>query len=158
MTISRQARRLLLAAAATALIAACDRQTVYTHYEHPPTTGWDKNDTLNFRVSAIEQGGIYREEVRLRINTLYPFQGLCLIVEQQRLPMGITRSDTLNCSLIDSKGNMKGKGVTSFQYSFPLTDIELNPGDSLSIGIRHNMKREILPGITDIGVAVKLRP
>jgi hypothetical protein len=28
----------------------------------------------------------------------------------------------------------------------------LNKGDSLEIKIRHDMKREILPGISDIGI------
>ena len=142
----------LLMAVALPLTVACDRQTAYNHFEHTSVNGWEKNDTLTFDVGALERGGNYREEVGLRINSLYPFQGLCLVIEQQKLPMGIVRSDTLNCSLLDDKGNVKGKGVGYYQYSFHLTDLSLNEGDSLHISIHHNMKREILPGIADVGI------
>ena len=30
--------------------------------------------------------------------------------------------------------------------------MEIEQGDSLRINIRHNMKREILPGIADVGI------
>jgi hypothetical protein len=33
--------------------------------------------------------------------------------------------------------------------------IRLNEGDSLHVLVKHNMKREIMPGITDIGLRVE---
>ena len=92
------------------------------------------------------------EEVGLRINESYPFRSLCLIVEQTKWPAGTHRSDTLNCTLIDPDGTVMGQGISHYQYNFHLTDQQLQAGDSLHISIRHNMKREILPGIADIGV------
>ena len=47
---------------------------------------------------------------------------------------------------------MKGHGISTYQYNFHLTTLTLNEGDSLHIAVRHNMKREILPGISDIGI------
>ena len=32
----------------------------------------------------------------------------------------------------------------------------MNQGDSIHITVRHDMKREILPGVSDIGVKVEL--
>lgn len=136
---------------ATALLS-CNRKTVYDRYEPTPLAGWEKNDTLSFYISPVDEGGVYKEEVGLRINGTYPFTGLCLIVEQTVLPISVTRSDTLNCRLISDNGKVKGRGVSCYQYKFHLTNITLCKGDSMHIRVRHNMKREILPGISDVGI------
>ena len=94
-------------------------------------------------------------DLGLRINATYPFMGLTLIVEQFSYPDRKRRVDTVNCKLMDSNGKMKGYGIGSFQYTFHITDLDLQQGDSLHIGVRHDMKREILPGISDIGIILK---
>ncbi|MBQ3304050.1 MAG: gliding motility lipoprotein GldH [Clostridia bacterium] len=136
-------------------LTACNRKTEYHHYEHTPITGWEKNDTLVFDVGPIKKSGTFREEVGLRINGMYPFMSLCLVIEQTTTPGALLKRDTLNCSLIDSRGNVKGQGISNYQYNFHLNDLTLNRGDSLRICIRHNMKREILPGIADVGLLLK---
>ena len=144
---------ILLAVTITAF-AACDRLPVYSHYEHTPLSGWEKNDTISFSINPVKEAGYYREEVGLRINEDYPFQGLCLVVHQTILPSGYHHSDTLNCILIDKDGRMKGSGIKHYQYQFHINTIRLAEGDSLHIEVKHNMKREIMPGITDIGIRV----
>lgn len=134
------------------LMGSCHRKTVYDHYVHTPISGWERNDTLFLDVSPIASSGNYAETLGLRINGTYPFMGLTLIIEQTSFPQYITRKDTLNCQLIDENGTVKGQGVSYYQYTFPLTDLQLHEGDSLHIAIRHDMKREILPGIADIGI------
>jgi gliding motility-associated lipoprotein GldH len=135
------------------MLASCGgRTTVYHHYEHTPVAGWDKNDTLTFTIGPIAESNVFSEEIGLRINGLYPFMSLCLVVDQVRTPGFIIRRDTLSCSLIDQRGNIKGQGISRYQYIFHLDDIHLNSNDSLRVSIHHNMKREILPGITDVGV------
>ena len=81
--------------------------------------------------------------------------GLTLIVEQQTWPTGYMRSDTLSCNLIDEDGTILGEGISFYQYNFPMNNITLTEGDSLHVSIRHNMKREILPGISDIGLTLR---
>lgn len=136
------------------LCTACKNKTTYSHYEHVPILGWEKNDTLSFVIVPIKQSGLYQEQIGIRINGSYPFMGLTLIVEQTRFPSMETHNDTLNYELIDKEGNVKGKGVSHYQYSFPLKMLSLQENDSLSINIRHDMKREILPGISDIGISL----
>lgn len=136
---------------ATAMVS-CNRKTVFDRYEPTPIEGWEKDDTLAFNVKPIAKGGIYKEEVGLRINSTYPFTGLCLIVEQTVFPDNVTRCDTLNCRLTGADGKVKGRGVGSYQYSFHLTNVTLTKDDSLHIRIRHHMRREILPGISDVGI------
>lgn len=139
------------------VLTSCDFNTVYDKYDHTPIAGWEKNDTLTFDVPRMAHAGIYREELGLRINDAYPFMRLHLIVEQRLIPGERTRLDTLNCYLIDEDGNIRGQGVSYYQYTFPITQMQLQEGDSLHISIRHDMKREILPGIADIGIKLTRR-
>lgn len=131
---------------------ACKKDTVYFHYTHTPLSGWEKNDTLTFQPPVIKQAGTYSEELGLRISEGYPFMSLNLIVEQTILPSHEKRSDTLQCNLIDKQSNIQGQGVSRYQFQFPLTSFNLKEGDKLYIAVRHDMKREILPGISDIGI------
>ena len=62
--------------------------------------------------------------------------------------------DTLDCKLIDERGNVMGEGFSQYHYIFPLRTLHLNHGDLLHLSVRHSMKREILPGITDVGIKV----
>ena len=134
-------------------LTSCNRKTIYSHYEHTPIAGWEANDSLTFDVKPITTEGIYDETVGLRISSAYPFMGLTLIVDQQ-LPVGIHYIDTLHASLIDHDGTIQGLGISFFQYDFLLRSLPLNKDDSLHICIRHNMKREILPGISDVGITL----
>jgi hypothetical protein len=73
---------LALLVAVAASFVACDRKTIYVHYEHTPITGWDKSDYLNFDVPAIKEEGAYKEDIGLRVVNTYPFQGLSLVIKQ----------------------------------------------------------------------------
>lgn len=143
---------LFLTVALTLLLASCSRKTVYSHYEHTPQTGWERNDTLKFVVPVSAISGDYAEEVGLRLTSEYRFQELCLVIEQSARRPVLCRRDTLNCTLVDDRGAFQGKGTFYFQYSFPLVRQQLEPGDTLYISVRHNMKREILQGIEDVGI------
>lgn len=132
--------------------ASCNRNTIYHHYEPTPVNGWMRSDTLYFNVEPARQRAVVQREIELRMAANYPYQQLSLIVEQTTLPSSIRRRDTVNCQLISPEGKIQGHGISLYQYSCPLTDISLNEGDSLSFSIRHNMKRDVLPGIADIGI------
>ena len=45
--------------------------------------------------------------------------------------------------------------MSYYQYDFPLSTLRLKEGDSLALVVRHAMKREILPGISDVGIIAK---
>lgn len=144
---------LLAALLAVALgIASCDRKTIYTHYEHVASESWEKVDTIHFDIAPITQAGTYQETLGLRITDNYPFLGLTLSIEQTIYPKGERHTYRQDCKLIDQEGNAKGSGLTYFQYDFHVSDLNLSEGDSLHITVVHNMKREILPGICDIGI------
>ena len=139
------------------ILVSCNRKTVYDHYEHTPLTGWEKNDTLIYRMPVFDKGGDYSEILGMRISDNYPFTSICIIVDNTIIPKGnplnlSTQSDTITCSLFDSDGSIKGDGVSIFQYRTHVKNISVEEGDSLEVRVRHNMKREILNGILDIGI------
>jgi gliding motility-associated lipoprotein GldH len=134
------------------LFTACKRSTVYFHFEDVPESGWEKNDLVSFDLDKQTSDATYQEELALRINSKYPFMRLTLIVEQTIYPASHTITDTLNCNLIDERGNAIAKGISQHQYLFPLKNLQLQRADSVHLSVHHNMKREILPGITSIGI------
>ena len=139
------------------ILVSCNRKTVYDHYEHTPLTGWEKNDTLIYRMPVFDKGGDYSEILGMRISDNYPFTSICIIVDNTIIPKGnplnlSTQSDTITCSLFDSDGSIKGDGVSIFQYRNHVKKISVEEGDSLEVRVRHNMNREILNGILDIGI------
>ena len=134
------------------MLVSCDDRTVFSHYESTPVRGWERNDTLSFNIEPMQATNLYAEEIGVRITGEYPFKGLSLVVEQTVYPSNTTITDTLSCDLIDDVGHANGKGINHYQYLFPLTTLKLNKGESVHVAIRHCMKREILPGITDIGL------
>ena len=138
----------------TALIlSSCTGNKVYDQYQHTPVAGWERNDTLKFDdIARFTDTGCYTANLGLRINGYYPFMGLTLIIDKLTLPSHTIESDTINCKLIDQRGNSQGiGGISYYQYNFKLKDIMVMKGDSIVVSVRHNMKREILPGVSDIG-------
>ena len=122
---------------ATIAFSACNHAKVYDEYAHTPIAGWEKNDTLSFEIPPMAATGYYRQ-------TIYPAN------KGKR----IEKTDTLLCQLINQHGENKGQGISYYQYNFPINIYKINRGDSIHIAIRHDMKREILPGVSDIGVKI----
>ena len=134
------------------LLTACQDNTVYHRYLHTNRTGWERNDTLRFLIPPVKEAGRYSEELGLRTDGNYPFMSLTLIVDQTKGNTGAVRCDTVECKLINNQGRPTGTGINHYQYTFPLATIDLEKEEPLRIVIRHDMKRELLPGITDVGI------
>lgn len=147
----------VLAATVAFTYTSCSTDTVFYSYAHTPLSGWEKNDTLTFRVPRLSADGIYAQQLGLRMTNAFPFTSISLIVEQMVLPKGNVLTDTVRCTITDVRGNFLGDGVSSYQYLFPVREEHLHKGDSLCVRIRHNMKREILPGVSDVGLKMETR-
>lgn len=140
-----------------AVAVSCATDTVYYSYAHTPVAGWEKNDTLTFNIPGMAAPGTYSQQVGLRMTSTFPFTSISLIVEQRIMPRGKVLTDTIKCPITDIRGNFLGDGISSFQYMFPLREVTLNKKDSIHVSIRHNMKREILPGVSDIGLKMEFK-
>lgn len=143
--------------------SACSQRRVYDHYCHTPLAGWEKTDPVSFDVPPMPASGDYQTEVGLRISNDFPFMSLFLVVSEtivhanEDLPVGRpeeTKTVTLSLPLVSHDGRSLGSGLSYQQYAFPVNTLRLQQGDSLHITIRHDMKREIMPGISDIGYTV----
>lgn len=139
------------------LLASCTMKTVFSEYTHAQVEGWEKNDDVVFHVPGVKEAGEYQEDLGLRITSGYPFMRLTLVVTSRYYESGqhkpyAEQKDTLRCELLDQRGVTKGQGVGVYQYHLPVTARQLNEGDSLTVSVRHDMKREILPGVCDIGL------
>lgn len=91
-------------------------------------------------------------ELGLRTTGDYPFTSLTLSIEQRVIPAKSIKNYSIKCKLMEENGVTRGQGVSVYQFAFPVADVDLNEGDSVQIRIRHDMKREILPGIADVGI------
>lgn len=137
------------------LLGACQPRVAYHHYRHISSPGWDKSDTLHFNIPPVSQSGVYEVVAELRTDKNYPFQKINLIVSQTVIPEGAYFYDRLDCRLISQNGVIEGDGISYFQYQFHVRDMKLNQGDSIHLCISHNMKREIMPGIADVGILIR---
>lgn len=144
-----------LALAVMAAMVSCRQRTVYDGYQSTPVAGWEKNDTLSFSVNRVDTAAVYHATLGLRTTDDYPFTSITLIVEQHTYPSDRIQKDTLNLRLTDDHGNATGKGLSFRQYTFDIGDVSLESGDSVHVRIRHDMKREILPGISDVGYELR---
>jgi len=136
------------------LIGACQSGVAYHHFRHISAPGWDKSDTLHFDIAPLKESGRYEVTAELRTNKDYPFQRITLVVNQTVYPKKKESHDVLDCQLITQDGIIEGDGISYFQYQFRVGDMELNKGDSIHLCVSHNMKREIMPGITDVGICL----
>lgn len=142
----------ILTLTVAAFFASCNNKAVYSHYEHVPQEGWERIDTLFFEVPPVKEAGIYQEEIGIRTDIGFPFQSLALNVAQDVLPQGEHFQTTKNCVLYDETGMERGSGISRFQTVVYLTDVKLNAGESIRICITHNMRREMMTGVSDIGI------
>lgn len=148
-------KAILLALAMVALITtACHHGVIYNHYEHVDNDGWERTDTMHFYIPRVAESGIYRQQVMLRTNNSLPFQTVNIVVEQDIYPRGEKKRKRIDCRLVEENGHVTGQGISCYQYTFDLDKAELYEGDSLHIYVMHHMKRETMPGITDVGILV----
>ena len=138
------------------LLCGCQQQIAYHQFRHISEPGWDKTDTLHFDIAPLSVDGDYQLHAELRTDKDYPFQQLTIEVLQKVYPSKETHHDVIVCDLISETGVIEGDGISFFQYQFHVRDLSLQRGDSIHVCISHNMKREIMPGIADVGIRLSL--
>lgn len=139
-------------AMAVTLLCGCRDSRVYDHYEPVSDEGWGRNDTVRFSVSRQFRGD-YDVSLGLRFNHRYPYRDLSLILCYKVLPSGRTLSDTVLVHVFNAEGQPGGSvGITSSSISYRVRQLNLQEGDSLYVTVRHNMRNDQLPGISDVGL------
>ena len=134
------------------LLTACDDNISYYHFEHVSADGWYKNDTVTLAVPP-QKAGRYHMVLCMRATPTYPYSSVTVRTETNITSSKRSSSQDLRCHIYNNVGKLGGKkGVSNTELRFPMADITMRDGDSLTIKIHHLMRREALPGITDIGL------
>lgn len=137
-------------------VFSCDNPRIFDDYEAIAQDGWERNKVLTFNVPKMQHTGTYQQWVQLRAYQKYPFQTVTLIVEQTVFPQKQVYRDTIDCHIINKEGRLEGKnGISCTEVVAHLRTLQLQQGDSLTISIRHDMRRELLPGISDVGIRIE---
>lgn len=138
-------------------ICSCDEATIYDSYRHVNVEGWERGDTLVFDMKPVARSGDYAEALGVRLDGNYPFTQLSVVVEQTILPSYTMLRDTVICDITTDNGTPKGHGLNIYQHIVPIGSISLSEGDSLHIVVHHGMRRELLKGISEVGIRIGVK-
>lgn len=171
-------------------LTACVRDEAYLRFVPTDLAGWDKTESLDFRIDSLPESAHYAPQllVRKAVAGNYPYQSLTLEVRQRwvlpepppppprkpsertylvslpqqrpRVPRARTtrllleRTDTVVCRFMTPAGDLMAGGVSLSQYAFPLPPLTLPRGAEGRVAVRHLMLKEVVPGISDIGISL----
>lgn len=138
-----------------ALLTACHTPPAYHNYRSVSVEGWESKDTLAFSIDSLPTEGTYVLSLGVRTAVNYPFQSLWVVVKQSWSTPLRQRIDTVACTTHDNHGNALGTGVARNQQLFAVDTLQLPIGARGTIGIRHIMRRDLLPGVSDVGIELQ---
>lgn len=142
------------APAAVFLFNSCMESTVFHAYQPVEKEGWSKHDTICFQLPEDSVTDIYKINIGLRTTDDYKYTSLWIVIEQDLEKKGTFTRDTINFPVTDKYGNMLGKGYSSYQQEKPVEDIRVTPAGGTTVKLYHIMKREVVGGISDVGINV----
>lgn len=129
---------------------SCFNSRIFYRFSPVDVAGWERNDTLRFM--APKYNGSCVLTVYVRATSLYPYRNLSLKVIDNG------RERVANFALLDKEnGQRRQKGIAATELSCFVGSIRLNQKHNNSILVVHNMQREILPGISDVGISLDQR-
>ena len=145
-------RTLVLLLVAVLFATACQREETYMCYEATDVTGWSIAEKLDFGVPPLQESGTYiaRLHVRTTPGNPFPFKVLYLEVRQEQ--DSVVTVDTVACTL--STDDPAVQGIVVRQCTFPVRQLYCSRGDSLHYTVRHIMRQEDIPGISDVGISL----
>lgn len=145
------------------LFSGCRERTVFHQYAATDVDGWDVTERVVFKVDTLHRKGIYQPTLHLRVTTggEYPFQTIAIAVHQQWQAadsLVSERIDTLQCRLLTPTGHRLERGISLSQHAYALPPLQLPAGTVGRISIVHLMRKETIPGVTDVGFSLDVQP
>lgn len=148
----RNLLRILLLFITSATFAGCGGPgNDYSEYRNLPADGWRYGDTLRFLPSHPDSVAAGRLAIGVRHSNDFRYKTLWLEVTTEN-PAGKRRVDTLAIHLADDFGRWRSQGLGA---SFQLADTIPSPITHRSgspVKVRHIMRADTLPGITQLGI------
>lgn len=138
------------------LLSACGSNDIYNNYVEVDAAGWSNDSVAYYRFEIPDSTVRYNAYVNVRHEGDYPYKNLWLLLERLSPDSVLTR-DTLECILVDRKGQWLGDGsgsILHFAYPYRLDTIFERTG-TYQLNIRHGMSDSLLTGIRHIGVRLE---
>lgn len=119
---------------------------------------WNKTAEQQFKINITDAEKPRDLVFMVRNNNDYPYSNLRLIVKLENEKTKKKTVDTLNYILAQPNGEWIGKGFgdtkeTDFQYKLNYT---FPNNGSYTIAVIQAMRRDILPGIEDLGLTINM--
>ena len=86
------------------VLTGCRQKAAFSYYESVSLDGWGREDTIQFALGPVDEESSFSEMLGVRANLDFPFTNVSLVVEQEAMPSGTVRCDTLDIPLIDEDG------------------------------------------------------
>ncbi len=147
-------RSLVRAAGMCLFLSACGSEAWYHTYEPMPAAVWGKSDTLTYCLPEVPDSGLYDFYVDVRTTAAFPYTGLKVGALTGTDSLSAERRDTADCRVQTPSGIPLGEGVTLICHEAPLFRLFLCPGQRTTVRLYHVMRKEDLPGVSDVGLKV----
>lgn len=153
--------RYALLSVVVCLLSACHTNTRYHVYHSVPGgENWQKTDTVVFELPPEVPAGTYQMEVGIRHTGAYPYRDIWLSVTRVDGDFVPSNTDTLHVYLADEKGQWSHEGAVGglYQAAYVWSKPVVLTTDSVgrSFRIVHLMRKNPLPGISDVGIRLFL--
>jgi gliding motility-associated lipoprotein GldH len=133
---------------------SCSEEELFSEFHSFPDSEWEQQDIIRFQVPVQDTISRYEVFLEIRNNNDYPFRNIWMFIDYQN-PQGDVRHDTLHAELADIYGKWYGKGISLYTYTFPYSLNTQYPDTGTYVyTIRQGMRKNPLPGISDIGLRV----
>lgn len=141
------------------LSAACHLTDNYHQFRTLRINGWEQTDTLVFDLPRQKSSFSAFANIEIRYSGTYPYRSIWLEVKHNELDSTVFQTDTVECSLVNSKGTFDGTGISDlYQKSFPLTKISIKAHHAPKFKITHCMTDKQLKGIINVGIKLSYEP
>lgn len=151
-------RKLIYAFCFVVCLCSCSLNVKYSNYRHISSNGWDLSDTLLFTTDTLWETGRYQFTCGVRTRRNFPYRELVMLVDRKVYRdslLVLHKLEKVKCPVINSSGGMLGEGIASKNHEQKLKDFYMLRGDSVVIEIYHQMTRQTLPGIVDVGILME---
>lgn len=138
------------------LLLSCQQNKYNTYCYVPiPVSGWERDSIITIPLDTIRENGIYEMSVGVRSYYGYPYKYLWLQISTEIYCPGWKTTDTLKCNITDENGRYLGAGLNIFEKQYFLKETYLKKGQYGFVRIKQIMRRNPLPGVSDIGLSLK---
>lgn len=138
---------------------SCSHTHDYSGYLPVNPEGWAYGDRLDFKVAtaynsdSVVRGNIY---VSLTHDNNYEYNGLWLEVRYTPTGSNTQLVDTVHVEMCDDLGRWYGTGMPGYyQLIDTVTAVPVSIDTASVISVRHIMRVDTLPGISQVGISIR---